>query len=183
MGGFIDMKIIPLPFTLVALTFLAGCSTTTPHRGFTGFTIIPPIADADPTRRHPVSFRVPTVMQVVRDGDLLAVNYMSLQATNILVGRKMVTGFMREENIYAGGTNHPVCMGFDGGNVFVSGDRVYYLSQNGNPQPGQNMTFESHISIFETDLPAQHLWEPQNRKLFRILWTRSFKETIRWRAA
>ena len=96
-----------------------------------------------------------------------------------MVGQKMVVGFMSEERIYVGGTAHTVGLGFDSGNVFVSGDSVYYLSQNGNPQPGQDITFESRISIFETDLPPQHMWEPENRKLFKILWTRSFKETIR----
>jgi hypothetical protein len=173
------MKMIVSLLALIALIFLIGCGSTTPHRGFTGFPIIPPIADADPSRRHPVSFRVPTVLNAVRDGDSLAVNFVSGQTTNIMVGHKMVVGFMREERIYVGATAYPAGLGFDSGNVFVSGDSVHNLSYYGNPQPGQNIAFESRISIFETDLPPQHMWEPENRKLFRILWARTFKEKMR----
>jgi hypothetical protein len=175
LGGFTNMKTIA---SLIALAFLVNCGSATPQRGFTEFPIIPPIADADPSHRQLVCFRVPSVLNAVRDRDSLAVNYVSGQTTNIMVGRKMVVGFLREEHLYVDGTAYSVGHGFDSGNNFVSGDSVFYLSQNGNPKPGQKITLESRISIFETDLPPQHMWDPENRKLFRILWTRTFKMTI-----
>lgn len=77
MRSFINMKIIVLLLALVALAGLVGCRSAPPHSAWHGFPTIPPMADADASRRHLVSFQVPTVVKAVRDGDPLAVNYVA----------------------------------------------------------------------------------------------------------
>lgn len=174
-----------LCFILLAGAACAGCQTGTPkapaaaHFSVQLFADIPAIADADPSRRHPVSVRVPTVMKVVRDGDSLTVSFLPLQTTNLTVGHKMVTGLMREESIYRNGTAHPLGMSLQGGLAFEPGTKVLTLGRDGIPPPGQEFTFEHRVTIFETDLPAQHEWSPQSGKHYRVLWTKTFRETLR----
>ncbi len=143
------------------------------------FPIIPPVAEADPSIRHPVSVRVPTIMQVVRHGDSLTVAFSSFQTTNLTVGQKMVTGIIDEQSILRDGVAQPRGMSLQGGLAFASSTNVLTLGRDGIPNPGQEFTLEPRVTIFETDLPAQHMWSPQSGKHYRVLWTRTFKEKVR----
>lgn len=147
--------------------------------GTNDFPVLPPVADADPSIRHPVSVRVPTAMRVVRQGDSLAVSFPSLRTMNLMVGYKMVTGITREERVYCTGVALPREMSIQDGLTFESTTNVLALGRDGLPQAGQEFTLEHRVTMFETDLPSQHMWSPQSGKHYRVLWTRTFKETIR----
>jgi len=163
----------------------AGCRSSAPkapevaESHFAPFSIVPPVADADPSIRHPVAVQVPTVMQVVRQGNSLTVSFPKLQTTNLMVGYKMVTGLMREDSIYRNGVAQPRGMSLQGGFGFDPGTNVLTLGRDGIPEAGQEFTIEHRVTMFETDLPAQHMWSPQSGKHYRVLWTQTFRETIR----
>lgn len=155
-------------------------SLTTPvNSRFDGFPVVPPIADVDPTHRSPVAVRIPTAMQSVRHGDSLTISFPSLQATNLMVGHKMVTGVTREEYVHSMGVTQRLGMSLQGGLAFESSTNVFTLSSDAIPRPGQEFIFEYRVTMFETDLPGQHMWSPQSGKHYKVLWRQTFKETIR----
>jgi hypothetical protein len=43
------------------------------------------------------------------------------------------------------------------------------------PQPGEKYTVKVRLSLFETDIPAQHMWSPESGK-FKVLWTRTLQQ-------
>lgn len=143
------------------------------------FPEIPPIADADPSVRHPVPVRVPTAMVVARCGDSLTVSFPTLEKTNLMVGHKMVTGIKREYTVYRDGAVPPGRMGFSRGLDFDSRTNVLNLGPDEMPKPGQEFTFEHRVTMFETDLPVQHMWRPRSGKHYRVLWVKTFRETVR----
>jgi hypothetical protein len=143
------------------------------------FPEIPPAAEADPSNRHFVTAWVPTVMEVERGDDSLAVSFPSLQPTNLTVGYKMTVGIRQEESIYHDGAEKPINMGLQSGLAFAAGTNVLAVPTVEYSQPGQNFDFEHRITIFETDLPAQHMWSPESGKYYKVLWTGTFREPIR----
>ena len=106
-------------------------------------------------------------------------SFPSLQTTNLMVGHKMVTGITREESVYRDGVARPRGMSIQDGLAFEYSTNVFTLARDGIPQAGQEFTFEHRVTMFETDLPSQHMWSPQSGKHYRILWTRTFKKMIR----
>ncbi len=171
--------------TIFLVAACAGCMSSAPkapegtQSHFQPFPVIPPVEDADPSVRHSVAVEVPTVMQVVRQGNSLTISFPKLQTTNLMVGYKMVTGMTCEETIYRDGVAQPRGGSLEGGLAFRCSTNVLTLGQGGLPQPGQEFTFEHRVTLFETDLPTQHMWSPQSGKHYRVLWTRTFRETIR----
>ena len=128
---------------------------------------------------NPVSVRVPTTMRVVRDGDSLTVSFASLQTTNLMVGQKMVTGITREEGIFRDDVVLPLGMSIQGGLAFEPSTSIVTLNRDYIPQPGQEFVFEYRVKMFETDLPAQHMWSPQSGKHYKVLWTQTWREAIK----
>jgi hypothetical protein len=101
------------------------------------------------------------------------------ETTNLMVGHKMVTGIMRVDSVSSKGITHQRGMSLQGGLAFESDTNVLTFGKDGIPQPGQNFTLEHQVTIFETDLPAQHMWSPQSGKHYRVLWTRTFREAVK----
>jgi hypothetical protein len=46
------------------------------------------------------------------------------------------------------------------------------------PKAGLSLIFECRVTVFETDSPSQHLWSPESGKYYKILWTRTFTDSI-----
>ena len=114
-------------------------------------------------------------MLVVRHGDSLTVSFPTLETTNLMVGHKMVTGIAREDSVYRDGVAQPRGMSLGGGFALESSTNVLPLGRDGIPQPGQEFTLEHRVTMFETDVPAQHMWSPQSGKYYRVLWTQTFR--------
>jgi hypothetical protein len=150
------------------------------NAGTNSFPTIPPEAGADPSIRHPVSVQLPTAMHLERRGDTLTVSFPSVQATNLMVGYKMVTGIAREDQIVRGGIVHlrERWSSIQEGLALESTNHVLTLRQEEIPKAGQKFVLECRVTVFETDLPSQHTWSPETGKHYRTLWTRTFSEAI-----
>lgn len=96
-----------------------------------------------------------------------------------MIGQNMATGITREESIRSVGIASRLGMSLQGGLAFESSTNVFTLSGDAVPQPGQEFTFECQLTLFETDLPSQHMWSPQSGKQYKVLWAHTFKETIK----
>jgi len=147
-----------------------------------GFPELPPIANADPSIRHPKGFKVPTGLQIERTDDRIsiAVDARSLESIKLKVGANMVTGFKHEMRVFR---NEELIlsgyMGLTGGTKANIGTTYLNQSLDKIPQPGEKYVVEICFEIFETDIPAQHMWSPQSSDKYRVLWTRTLRQTVK----
>jgi hypothetical protein len=169
------MKQLTWACLLYACAALAESPRATPP---IGFPVIPPIADADPTDRHPVSLRVPRKLQVERRGESLTVTIADFQTVKLTVGRNMVTGIQCEENIQHGAAVLPLRMTLGSGHTVEPFEHVFTRGGDKIPSSEEKYSVEYEVTIFETDVPAQHLWAPQRGKLYKVLWTHTFKQLV-----
>ncbi len=170
------MRLLWMLMAVVPLAGFAG-GITNGHPEL--FPAIPPIAEANPAIRHVVVARVPALMRVERHGDSFAIAFPTLQTTNVSVGYKMVTGILREESVCWGGKAYPLGISTEDGFNCSAGTNTLAVSRDKLPEPGQEFAFEHRVTLFETDLPAQHMWSPQGGKFYKILWTCTFRETLK----
>ncbi|MBI3852364.1 MAG: hypothetical protein HY298_19075 [Verrucomicrobia bacterium] len=177
-------KII-LCLALVLSGVLLGCSTTTQSSAkserWHGFPILPPITNANPSIRQAVSVRVPTKTKVQRTTDSLSVEIdrSSLESTNLMVGTNMVTGVESKWYVYPQGEPR-LANGIYGlgGTDFNLGTSFWHTKQGGIPLPGKQYIIEVDLIVFETDIPSQHMWQPQSSKNYKVLWQRTLKQTV-----
>jgi hypothetical protein len=148
----------------------------TPRPSF-GFPDLPPIADADPSIRHPVTVSMPTKLKVVRDGDFITLTPTDFEDIKLTIGKNMVTGIAMTKRINIAGETKILGMGMRSG-LSWKPDEVTY-SRELEHLPKAEFTFEYEIVIFETDMPAQHFWNPQGGKAYKVLWTHTFKERVK----
>ncbi len=173
-----------LPHLLVAI-ICAGCRTppqsTSPPVAL-GFPIVPPISDADPSVRHPVTIGVPTKLTVERTPDTLSitVDRSSLEAAEITVGSRMVTGVRSQSFVYPLGESrrpHAIGSGLHGGVDFNLGTDFVHTKRGGIPAPGAKYVVEMDLAVFETDVPPQHFWSPESEN-YRVLLKRTLRQIV-----
>lgn len=146
--------------------------------------LVPPIPDADPSVRHPVQARVPAGLRLERTRNRLVVSIGPAQSTNLTVGARMVTGTESEIHIFRDGVPVESKPWHQSGSLgtglsFEPYQFTFTTARDGMPQPGGDYTVEYRRTIFETDLPAQHFWSPRSGKHYRVLWSQTFKETVK----
>jgi hypothetical protein len=144
----------------------------------------PPTADADPSVRHEVVVPMPTRLSIERTPDRISVGFDSAspQSVKIMVGKLMSIGVKYEMRVYGEGEARPVeangGVGLAGVNepinpnvkaVLTNGKAFLNRAQGGIPAPGKSYVIEEDISIFETDIPAQHFSSPTSKK-YKVLW-------------
>ncbi len=154
---------------------------------FEGFPAPTPIGEADPTVRVEQSFRVPTRMVTTRTAHRIGIGLdaKSLEEVKLKVGAKMVTGAAAKEWVYPLGEERPKPQGgslgygllLGGVDGLCSGTTYRDAVMGGIPVPGIKYVVEIEISIFETDIPAQHMWMPEGPK-YKVLWTRTLKQVV-----
>jgi hypothetical protein len=177
------MKLLAL-LLLGAVTY-AGCTTPQqpkPAPEWHGFPIVPPIPDADPAVRHPVTLQVPTRIEVERTTETIAfsIDRSALEPADVTVGLQMLTGVTSEWFVYRVGESRPAepfCSGLSGGVEFNLGTSFVNTKQRGIPVPGEQYVIEVDLAVFETDIPAQHFWSPHSEK-YQVLWTRTLRQTV-----
>jgi hypothetical protein len=139
-----------------------------------GFPSHPAIKDADPRVRSTRTFQVPTQLIVRREPERIgiSVDTNSLDAVELKVGHKMVTGFKHEIFVISGGQRKH----WGGGLGGTANMGTSYIVQklDGIPKPGEKYKVEVTFVVFETDVPCQHMWMPQSGK-YEELWTRTLK--------
>jgi hypothetical protein len=147
----------------------------------------PPTADADPAVRHEVVVPMPTRLSIERTSDRISVGFELASPRNVRinVGKKMTIGVKYEMRVYAtndarpvnaGGVgyasiNEPVSASVRG---LLNGRQFLNTGQGGVPAPGTRYNIEGDVSIFETDVPAQHMWMPESKR-YRVLWETALK--------
>lgn len=164
---------ILLPICLL----VAGCASRSgpesrQDRTALGFPSYPPIRDADPQVREKRKFQVPARLIVVRSEDRIAVSVdmKSLEEIELEVGYKMVVGFKHQTFVVSEGRKKLRGGGL-GGRVDI-GTSYLNRADGGIPQEGQKYVIEVEFVIFESDIPAQHMWSPESGK-YRELWRKT----------
>ena len=164
---------------LLICLLVAGCASrsgpeSSRDRPTLGFPSYPPIRDADPQVREKRKFQVPARLIVIRSEDRIAVSVdmKSLEEIELEVGYKMIVGFKSQTFVVTEGRQKPWGGGL-GGTADIG---TSYLNRtvHGIPQQGQNYVIEVKFVIFETDIPAQHMWSPEGGK-YRELWSKTIK--------
>lgn len=148
-----------------------------------GLPVLPPIADADPAIRHPVSLTAPTRLVIQRLGGSLAVaaDTNSFISTNLTVGTNMAIGTQYEWVIYPVGAPRPAHgdRGLAGSFRFVISPTPWPVATDQTSPPGKKYVVELALTAFETDIPPQHMWRPDAGSHYRVLWQRTLKQTIK----
>lgn len=146
------------------------------------FARVPPITNADPSVRHPVPVRTPTKLNIERSPDTLSVTIDTngFDSTNFMVGANMITGVESKLLVYAEGERKPTNggIGLEGGLTFNLGVSYWHAKTDNIPLPGKRYVVEMNLTAFETDIPAQHMWDPQGSKNYKVLWRRTLKQTV-----
>jgi HEAT repeat protein len=166
---------VPAPITLQTAQSSAASEQ------WRGFPILPPITNANPSIRLPLLLHVPTKLKIERTTDMLSVeiDHSSLEATNLMVGTNMMTGVQSESYVFPEGQPRPANGGYALGGVdFNLGKSSWHTKQEGIPLPGKKYVVELDLTVFETDVPPQHMWQPQGSKNYKVLWQRTLKQTV-----
>jgi hypothetical protein len=144
-----------------------------------------PTPDADPSVRHAVLVPMPIRLSVERTSDRLSVGFdqASARKVKIAVGKRMSIGVKYEMRVYARGDVRPRSPGGVGYAsirepittseiAFLNGGRTFLNSvdHGGIPARGKQYVVEDDMSIFETDIPPQHMWSPEGSRNYRVLW-------------
>jgi hypothetical protein len=151
-----------------------GLRFSFPHR--------PPIADINPSICQPISVRVPTKLKVERTVDWLSVGIdtNSFVSTNLMVGTNMVTGSDNWLYVYPVGGARPrqAQTGNMTSNTKCLIEGIWQTAQNGIPVAGQKYIVEADCTIFETDIPPQHMWCPWGSEKYKVLWHQTLKQIV-----
>ncbi len=135
----------------------------------------PPIRDANPLVREKRKFQVPARLIVIRSEGKIAVSVdmKSLNEIELEVGHKMVTGLKHQMFAVSQGQKKSLGSGLGGVRANI-GTSYITREHYGIPQQGQNYVIEVKFVIFETDIPAQHMWSPGSGK-YRELWSKTIR--------
>jgi hypothetical protein len=147
----------------------AGCSRHASTTSVAG--------DAGGTRQ--VAVRVPAALTLARALDTLtiAVDPGSLAATEVTADPGMVVGVETDVVVFAQGEERPAegRHGLSSGTGFDVGTDTWSTAHDGIPVSGVKYVAEMHLVLFETDVPAGHLWDPHAGK-YKALWTRTLRQ-------
>ena len=145
----------------------------------------PPTPDADPSTRHEVEVSMPARLSVQRTSTRLSISYDLASEGNvkIMIGKKMSIGIRDELRVYPTGDSRPVqARSISMGGIIPSSDpnilkstEILNSVPDGIPVPGKHYVIEHDISLFETDIPPQHLWSPKKSKNFKVLWEKKLE--------
>jgi hypothetical protein len=149
----------------------------------------PPIADADPSVRHKVVLCLPDKLRVTRTDTTLSIEFdlAPVQEVPVTAGKNMVMGIKDELRVYAVGSPRPDRAGGISLSSNVefcspqktarsgSGTEILNRNQGGIPETGKKYIVEMEVTVFETDIPSQHMWQPQGSTKYRELWSGTLK--------
>jgi hypothetical protein len=168
--------------TIIGISLLAltvGCAspdvpeTNAPPR-HPGFPSHPPIKDANPDVRTKRTFQVPIRLDVKRSDKRIdiSVDASSLETIELDVGHKLVTGFKHEMFVVSGGKRKRRGRGL-GGTADIGTSHVTQ-ELDGIPKPGEKYAIEINFVVFETNIPAQHMWSPESG-MYKEIWKRTLR--------
>ena len=131
----------------------------------------PPVADADPTIRHEEIIRVPTRLVFPRSHPrwpTVSYDTTSVQAVVLNVGYRMSLGVRSRLFYYDGLEAVELGRGLKGIGCLSCGGLVLHGVAEVMDRQGSAQVIEELV-VFETDIPGQHLWQPERGK-YQELW-------------
>jgi len=143
-------------------------------------------ADAALSVRHKVVIPMPTRLSVERKPDRLSVGFdvIAPRKVKITVDKNMSIGVKYEMRVYAEGGARPQNPGGVGYAsikepvtselVFLKGKSFLNSADGGIPALGERYVIEEDVSIFQTDIPPQHMWRPENGR-YRVIWAEKLR--------
>jgi hypothetical protein len=134
---------------------------------------------ADASAEKTVAVRVPGALTIARALDSLSVSIdpASLTQTEVAADPGMVLGVETHVTVFPRGLRgsslgrHGLASGAD----FDLGADTWNRIQDGIPVPGTSYVAEMQLVLFETDVPAAHLWDPHAGR-YEVLWTRTLTQ-------
>ena len=115
-------------------------------------------------------------MHAKRQADSFVIKTDELAVTNLTVGQNMITGSACETKIYQG--NKLVSDGtssLQGGLTDGGYDETIPFALYGIPKSGKKYELVVKLTMFETDVPTQHFWQPQSSSKYKVLCEQTFK--------
>lgn len=142
--------------------------------------------------RHSVQLPMPTRLKLRRTQSQISDSFdlPSVRNMKIIVDEDMFIGLRDEVRAYRRGSPRPESPGrvsyasLDERSAsseagFLKSTNLWNGVQDNMPLPGEQYTIEHHLSIFETDVPPQHMWSGAIAGRFRVLWDRKLKADSR----
>jgi hypothetical protein len=131
-----------------------------------------PIPTANPSVRHNAVILTASKLAIERTTDSLsvAVDRTGLKPAAIQVGENMITGLKYEWFVYPKDQPRPGSRSSGlAGTDFNIGTSLLNTKTDGIPRPGQSYFVELDWSVFETDIPQQHMWSPETSGKYNVL--------------
>jgi hypothetical protein len=136
------------------------------------FQEIGPIKDADPAQRQVKVLGVPTslIIEAKPAGTYVGFDQQSVCELKLMVGRKMVVG-VEWTLYYYRGTERVELRRETGGSLesLTSGGQQVVQGLQGIADVQGSLQLIAELSVFETDIPPQHMWMPQKGR-YQVLW-------------
>lgn len=152
---------------------------------------VSPEQASDPVR-HSVQLPMPIRLKVRRIQSQISESFdlASVRSVRIMVNEDMFIGLRDEVRAYRRGSPRPENPGrvsyasMDARSApsetgFLKSTNLWNGAQDNIPLSGERYTIEHHLSIFETDVPPQHMWSGVIGGRFRVLWDRTLKADSR----
>ena len=115
----------------------------------------------------------------MRSENSLTVVVGDFQTVKLTLGRNMVTGMQCEKSIRKGVILLPLGTTLQSGLEFESSKEEFTRKGDKIPSREERYSVEYKITMFETDVPSQHMWLPQGGKHYKVLWSHTFKELVK----
>jgi hypothetical protein len=143
----------------------------------------PLLVNADTSARIKNTFHVPTkCFMDCNPGEISAsIEHKSMESIKLKVGSNMATGAEADLYVYPAGESRPA----EPSKRIINTEMEYGLAglcvntdRDGMPKPGKKYVVEVDFAIFETDIPFNPpAWDPHSKN-YKVLWTRTFSQTV-----
>lgn len=142
-----------------------------------------PAGTAPTTGSEAIVVEVPTRLRVKQSRDTVEVTTAEFQKIKLTFGSNLVKGTWWEANIRQGSNVISLRRGLRGGSRSdIKVERfadILTRGRNKVPSGKGEFAYEYTLTIFETDEPTTHMWEPKHGKAYRVVWAKTFKELVK----
>jgi hypothetical protein len=168
------LKYLVVPLLLTAATSLAATQSPTPPNVPQPNIGVPqpgPINSADIPVRRELKVRMPTRLSLTQSSEsvTVAVDKTKFETETLRVGENMITGVGWTFRQYEIGSlpTSLIDQPFEGLKVGLD----FNLGTQSFPVATfKGKVIEMDFTIFETDIPPQHMWQPRASKNYKVLW-------------
>lgn len=139
--------------------------------------------------RHEIEVPMPTRLNVQRTESRISVSYdlSSQRKLKVAVENGKFIGIKDEMRVYAKGAARPQSAGSISyasiedppTSSFLKSATFLNRIPDGIPVPGKTYMIERDISLFETDVPPQHMWRGIMGNRYSVLWEEALKTESR----